>query len=102
MLYEVITLLASKGVPFTVAQTLRYNSVVLGLRARLPTFGDLYSFSTCQRLEPSSHAWLEDPAVAGSGVIFHTAVHMFDAIRFIRITSYNVCYTKLLRIQCLS
>ncbi len=78
-----VELLASKGVPFTVAQTLRYNSVVLGLRARLPTFGDLYSFSTCQRLEPSSHAWLEDPAVAGSGVIFHTAVHMFDAIRFI-------------------
>jgi len=78
-----VELLARKGVPFTVAQTLRYNSVISGLRAGLPTFGDLYSFSACQRLEPSTLAWLEDPDVAGSGVIFHTAVHLFDAIRFI-------------------
>ena len=27
--------------------------------------------------------WLEQPEIAGGGVIFHTAVHLFDALRFI-------------------
>ena len=35
------------------------------------------------RLEPSSLPWLEQPEIAGGGVIFHTAVHLFDALRFI-------------------
>jgi predicted dehydrogenase len=28
-------------------------------------------------------SWLEQPEIAGGGVIFHTAVHLFDALRFI-------------------
>ncbi len=67
----------------TVAQTLRYNSVVCALREKLPSFGRLFSFFACHRLEPSTLAWLEQPEVAGGGVIFHTAVHLFDALRFI-------------------
>ena len=75
--------MAAAGVPFTVAQTLRYNSVILGLRAELGRAGRLFSFSANQRLERSSHPWLTEPAVAGGGVILHTAVHLFDALRFI-------------------
>lgn len=78
-----VELCAGKDVPLTVAQTLRYNNVICGLRTELPAFGKLFSFSACQRLEPSTLSWLENPDIAGSGVIFHTAVHMFDAIRFI-------------------
>jgi len=74
---------AAEQVPITVAQTLRYNPVILALRDELPRVGQLYSFSADQRLEPSTHAWLTDPAVAGGGVILHTAVHLFDALRFI-------------------
>ncbi|MCP4546440.1 MAG: Gfo/Idh/MocA family oxidoreductase [bacterium] len=69
--------------PFTIAQTLRYNSIILALRRELPRAGRLHSLIACQRLERSQHAWLEDPSVAGGGVILHTAVHMFDALRFI-------------------
>jgi len=76
-------LVASRRVPITVAQTLRYNPVILALRRELPRAGELFSFTADQRLEPSTHAWLEDPAVAGGGVILHTAVHLFDALRFI-------------------
>jgi predicted dehydrogenase len=75
--------MAAAGAPFTVAQTLRYNSVILGLRAELGRAGRLFGFSACQRLERSRHPWLEDPTVAGGGVILHTAVHLFDALRFI-------------------
>jgi len=75
--------MAAAGAPFTVAQPLRYNSVIRGLRAELARAGRLFGFSANQRLERSSHSWLEDPAVAGGGVILHTAVHLFDALRFI-------------------
>jgi len=71
------------GVPLTVAQTLRYNNVIRGLHAHLPAMGRLYSLSASHRLEPSFLPWLEQPEVAGGGVIFHTAVHIFDALRFI-------------------
>lgn len=80
---SMIAVMDDAGVPLTVAQTLRYNPVILGLRTSLSSAGVLYAFSATQRLEPSSHPWLADPKVAGGGVILHTAVHLFDALRFI-------------------
>ena len=78
------SLIAAMGdTPLTVAQTLRYNPVIGRLRELLPKAGRLHSFSASQRLEPSVHPWLADPAVAGGGVVLHTAVHLFDALRFI-------------------
>lgn len=72
-----------KSLPLTIAQTLRFNSVINTLKQELPGMGDILAINACQRLEPSSHPWLKDPAVAGGGVIFHTAVHLFDALRHI-------------------
>jgi predicted dehydrogenase len=80
---NLVTLFDRAGVPLTVAQTLRYNSVIGALRQNLPQLGRLFSFAACQRLEPSTMGWLEQPEIAGGGVIFHTAVHLFDALRFI-------------------
>jgi len=71
------------GLPLTVAQTLRYNPVIIGLRHALPTIGRPHAFAATHHLEPSTLPWLADPAKAGGGVIFHTAVHIFDALRFI-------------------
>ena len=78
-----VRMFSEKNVPLTVGQTLRYNSVILALQKKIGAMGKIYNFSATQRLEPSSHGWLNIPEVAGSGVIFHTAIHMFDAIRFI-------------------
>ena len=80
---EIVTLFRQNGLKLTVAQTLRYNSVILALRENFRQMGKLFSLSASHRLEPSTLAWLEEPAVAGGGVIFHTAVHLFDALRFI-------------------
>lgn len=80
---EIVDLCKDKQFRLTVGQTLRYNPVVQRLRQQLPEIGTLYSFSANQRLEPSTLAWHSDPAQAGAGVSFHTAVHVFDAIRFI-------------------
>jgi len=80
---EIMHLFAGRNLALTVGQTLRYNQIIRGLRDYLPEIGSLYSLSANQRLEPSSLSWHEDPLQAGAGVSFHTAVHIFDAIRFI-------------------
>lgn len=80
---EIVRLFAEKELKLTVGQTLRYNSVISSLRDNLSKIGHLYNFSANQRLEPSSLDWHENPELAGAGVSFHTAVHVFDALRFI-------------------
>lgn len=78
-----VELYAGRNLPLTTGQTLRYNPVVRKLREQLPVIGRLYSFAANQRLEPSILAWHAEPALAGAGVSFHTAVHVFDALRWI-------------------
>jgi len=80
---ELVELFDKLSLPLTIAQTLRYNSVILALRKNLPAMGKLFSLCATHRLEPSTMSWLEEPEIAGGGVIFHTAVHLFDALRFI-------------------
>lgn len=79
-IYDIFT---QSNVPLTIAQTLRYNPVIKSLKQELNKIGTLHSFYSNHRLEPSTLPWLDDPLVAGGGVIFQTAVHMFDALRFI-------------------
>ncbi len=74
---------AEAKLPLTVGQTLRYNPIILGLRQSLTRAGRLFSFAATHHLEPSTLPWLENPEQAGGGVIFHTAIHVFDALRFI-------------------
>ncbi len=80
---KIVELFDRLALPLTVAQTLRYNSVILALRDNFPAMGRLFSLCATHRLEPSTLSWLEQPELAGGGVIFHTAVHLFDALRFI-------------------
>lgn len=69
-------------VAFMVAHTLRFNAVVGALRERLADIAPLISVHLSQRFEPSRLAWLDDPAVAGGGIVIHTGVHSFDLLRF--------------------
>ena len=80
---SIVSMFSKAGIPLTVAQTLRYNSVIKGLKENFHLLGGCFSFAVNQRLEPSTLSWLEDPEQAGAGVILHTAVHLFDALRFI-------------------
>lgn len=74
---------ARQGLGLTIGQTLRYNQVIAALRNHLPMIGTMHSFTANQRLEPPALAWLDDPLQAGAGVSFHSAVHVFDALRLI-------------------
>ena len=80
---EIEQMFGERGLKLSVGQTLRYNGVITSLRENLPDMGRLFSFSANQRLEPSTLEWHYKPEHAGSGVSFHTAVHVFDALRFI-------------------
>ncbi|MGI6656994.1 MAG: Gfo/Idh/MocA family protein [Desulfobulbus sp.] len=71
------------GVGLTVGQTLRYNPVIRLLREQLPTIAPLCGLTANQRLEPATLAWLDVPELAGAGVTLHTAIHVFDAVRWI-------------------
>jgi predicted dehydrogenase len=76
--------LAGRGeLRLTVGQTLRYNAVIGCFKKHLRELGPLYTVSVNQRIEPSTLAWHEDPALAGAGVSYHTAVHIFDALSYI-------------------
>ncbi|MBU1710695.1 MAG: Gfo/Idh/MocA family oxidoreductase [Proteobacteria bacterium] len=80
---QIVNLFSSNNTPLTVGHTLRYNATIKALKHELPKAGELYSFYTNQRLEKALHRWLDDENIAGGGVILHTAVHMFDALRFV-------------------
>ena len=74
--------IAKAGVPFMVAHTLRFNSVVRAVREELATLGTLHQVCLSQRFEPSPLAWIDDPRLSGGGNILHTGVHSFDLLRF--------------------
>lgn len=74
---------ARAGVTAMVAHTLRFNAVVRALRKALPTIGPLHAAVLSQRFEPSVLPWLDRHAEAGGGIILHTGVHSFDALRFL-------------------
>ena len=78
---EMVRLLA--GLPVVMAHTLRWNAVVHALRDRLATLGPLRALWLNQRFEASILPWLDDPAVAGGGIVLHTGVHSFDLVRFL-------------------
>ena len=80
--------------PAMVAQTLRFNTVVLALRDRLASLGPLRLVSLSQRFEPSSRAWLDDPE--SGGILRNTGVHSFDLIRFMtgREVEEALCFTE--------
>ncbi len=80
---QILQIMDAAGVSLTVGQTLRYNPVIQALRADLSEMGQLYSFYANQRLEPSTLAWHDDKDAAGAGVLFHTAIHVFDALKMI-------------------
>jgi predicted dehydrogenase len=69
------------AIPLMVAQTLRFNGVVRRLLEELPQIGRIHAARISQRFEPSRPGWIDDPAVAGGGIVLHTGVHSFDLTR---------------------
>jgi len=71
------------GVTFMLAQTLRFNSVVREIRARIGELGRIHLMAFNQRMEPHGLAWLDNLRAAGGGNVLHTGVHTFDLIHYL-------------------
>lgn len=69
--------------PLMIAQTLRFDPLLVALRDRALSFGTLRGFTFEQRLEPRGLAWEDDPLTSGGGVLLQTAIHTADALRFV-------------------
>jgi predicted dehydrogenase len=80
---EIARMLRATGVPALMAHTLRWNAVARAIRDRLGSLGPLRALYLNQRFEPSPLAWLDDPAIAGGGMLLHTGVHSFDLVRWL-------------------
>lgn len=75
--------LAAHPVPVMVAQTLRYSGAVRAALEHRHRLGPIRSLSFSQGFEPSPLDWLDDPQVAGGGMVLHTGIHMFDLVRLL-------------------
>jgi predicted dehydrogenase len=80
---EIVRRIRAAGIPCLMAHTLRWNAVARAIRQRLPALGPLRALFLNQRFEPSPLAWLDDPEIAGGGIILHTGVHSFDLVRWL-------------------
>jgi predicted dehydrogenase len=70
-------------IPVMVAHTLRYSGVVRAVLEAREQIGRLHSLTVSQHFEPSRPGWIDDPAIAGGGVIMNTGVHSFDLVRLL-------------------
>ncbi len=69
------------SVPLMVAHTLRFDTVVLALRAGLPGIAPLTLLTLDQMAEPAGQAWGDAPGVGGA--LLNIGVHGFDLVRFL-------------------
>ncbi len=75
---ELRRLVGAAGVPLMLAQTLRYDAVLIEVQRRLEELGAIVQVRLAQRLEPSPAAWQHAHNAAGAGSILLTGVHLFD------------------------
>lgn len=81
---QIIEQMERARAPLMVAQTLRFDPLLLALRGHAATgqLGLLTGFSFTQRLEPRALPWEDEPEASGGGVLRQTAVHAIDALLF--------------------
>lgn len=65
------------------AQTLRWNPVLLKAKELWPRLGRVHLVRMAQRLGPATLAWQHDPTIPSGGSVLITGVHLFDTVRFL-------------------
>lgn len=78
---RVVDAAARTGTPLMVAQTLRFDPLIVALRDEARRIGPLRMITLSQRFEPTSRPWIDTPGRGGS--ILNTGVHAFDLLRFL-------------------
>ncbi len=79
----IVELDRSLGGRVMVAQTLRFDPVIRGVKDRISHVAPVKLMRMAQRLSPAPQSWQRSLAGAGGGSILLTGVHLFDTIRWI-------------------
>lgn len=66
-----------------VAQTLRWNPVLVQVRELWTRLGKVHHIRVAQRLEPTRLAWQRTLGETVTGSVLLTGVHIFDTVRFL-------------------
>ncbi len=69
--------------PLMLAQTLRWNPVLMRVKELLPTLGRVRYLRLSQRLEPTSLIWQQDRSRSVGGSVLLEGVHLADTTRFL-------------------
>jgi predicted dehydrogenase len=69
------------SIPAMVAQTLRYNAIVVRLRELIAELGEISLIAINQRFEPIDRTWLDQ--LEHGGLIFNTGIHGIDLARYL-------------------
>lgn len=80
---DIVQRFADADVLLTVAQTLRFDPLVVALRERIDALEGLTGFCFEQRIEPRGLGWEDRPEDSGGGVLIQTGIHTLDALRVI-------------------
>lgn len=72
---------ARTGTPLLVAQTLRFDPLIVALKREAASLGAIRLVAINQRFEPAARDWIDTPG--RGGVILNTGVHAFDLLRFL-------------------
>ncbi len=74
---------AGSAMPLFLAQSLRWNPVIVTARGLWPRLGRVHLVRLAQRLAPTALAWQQDRAQSVGGSVLLTGVHLFDLVRFL-------------------
>jgi predicted dehydrogenase len=73
----------SAAPPLMLAQTLRWNPVILKVKELWPSLGRVHLLRLAQRLAPTTLVWQRRPEESVGGSVLLTGVHIFDLARFL-------------------
>lgn len=76
-------LMKKKGIPFMVAQTLRFADPIRRLKEIIRRQAPLYCLHLAQHLEPRNLEWETRPEHGVGGILHQTGIHVADLARFL-------------------
>lgn len=79
--WRLVEIVRAAGIHATVAQTLRFDPLLVCLRDEARALGRIQMIAWSQRFEPAARAWLDEPG--HGGLVYNTGVHGADAMRFL-------------------
>lgn len=100
---RMLVLMGRKGLPFMVAQTLRFADPIRRLKEAIRRRAPLYVLHLAQHLQPRNLEWETLPEHGAGGILHQIGIHVADLARFLsgRQVAAVSCVTRRVHNPCL-